>query len=70
MAEDERSAVKHRLTEQLAYELWERRGRPHGSSEIDWFAAEKSLEDMLGYSALTFNASSTEPKELLPSMAR
>jgi hypothetical protein len=27
----------------LAYELWERRGRPVGSPEIDWYAAESAL---------------------------
>jgi hypothetical protein len=25
-----------------AYELWERRGRPFGSPEIDWYAAERA----------------------------
>ncbi len=33
----------HELTAKLAYQFWERRGRPFGSSEIDWFAAEKAL---------------------------
>lgn len=33
----------HRLTSQLAYQLWERRGRPLGSPEVDWYAAEKAL---------------------------
>lgn len=34
--------------EVLAYELWEARGCPEGSSEEDWFAAEAQLtwEDM------------------------
>jgi Protein of unknown function (DUF2934) len=27
----------------LAYELWERRGRPLGSPEVDWYAAERAL---------------------------
>jgi DUF2934 family protein len=27
----------------LAYELWERRSRPFGSPEIDWYAAEREL---------------------------
>jgi Protein of unknown function (DUF2934) len=27
----------------LAYELWERRGGPLGSPEIDWYAAESAL---------------------------
>jgi Protein of unknown function (DUF2934) len=33
----------HELTEKLAYEYWERRGRPLGSPEIDWSAAERAL---------------------------
>ena len=33
----------HELTEKLAYQYWERRGRPFGSPEIDWFLAEKAL---------------------------
>ncbi len=28
---------------ELAYELWARRGRPLGSPEIDWYAAESAL---------------------------
>lgn len=27
----------------LAYESWERRGRPAGSPEIDWYAAERAM---------------------------
>ena len=27
----------------LAYQLWESRGRPLGSPEIDWYAAERKL---------------------------
>jgi hypothetical protein len=27
----------------LAYQFWERRGRPLGSPEIDWYAAESAL---------------------------
>jgi hypothetical protein len=28
---------------ELAYELWEARGRPHGSAEEDWLEAEQRL---------------------------
>jgi Protein of unknown function (DUF2934) len=28
----------------LAYELWERRGCPLGSPEVDWLAAEQALQ--------------------------
>jgi hypothetical protein len=31
--------------ERLAYELWETRGRPNGSSELDWLRAEQILRE-------------------------
>jgi hypothetical protein len=32
----------------LAYALWEQRGRPDGSPEVDWFNAESALnQDVL-----------------------
>ena len=40
----------HELTEKLAYEHWERRGRPLGSPEVDWAAAEKTLAPSFKYS--------------------
>lgn len=43
----------HELTEKLAYELWERRGCPLGSPEVDWVAAEQALRDSLTNSNLT-----------------
>ena len=33
----------HAVTAKRAYQLWEQRGRPFGSPEVDWFAAEKAL---------------------------
>jgi len=27
----------------LAYKLWEKRGRPFGSPDVDWFAAERAV---------------------------
>jgi Protein of unknown function (DUF2934) len=33
----------HEEIARLAYELWERRGRPLGSPEIDWYAATSGL---------------------------
>jgi hypothetical protein len=32
----------HEVTAKLAYELWERRGCPLGSPEVDWRAAEQA----------------------------
>jgi hypothetical protein len=40
----------HDLTEQLAYQHWESRGRPLGSPDIDWFAAERALTASRRYS--------------------
>jgi hypothetical protein len=28
-----------------AYELWEMRGQPHGTPEVDWLAAELLMRD-------------------------
>lgn len=36
---------RHDDVEKLAYKLWERRGRPTGSPEVDWHAAERALRD-------------------------
>jgi len=41
----------HSVAEKLAYEYWERRGRPLGSPEIDWAAAEKTLASSFRFSA-------------------
>lgn len=43
------------VTAKLAYELWERRGRPLGSPEVDWFAAEKALASAQRDSKLDFS---------------
>jgi hypothetical protein len=34
---------RHEFVEKLAYELWEQRGRPLGSPDVDWFAAEQAV---------------------------
>jgi len=38
---------RHELVQKLAYQHWEKRGRPLGSPEIDWFAAEIDLREYL-----------------------
>ena len=38
---------RHELVQKLAYQLWEKRGSPLGSPEIDWFAAEKAVRAYL-----------------------
>jgi hypothetical protein len=34
---------RHEFVAKLAYELWAQRGRPFGSPEVDWFAAEQAV---------------------------
>ncbi len=34
----------HEQIVSLAHSLWEQRGCPEGSSEVDWFEAEKELQ--------------------------
>lgn len=38
---------RHELIAKLAYKLWEGRGRPFGSPEVDWFAAERAVYSSL-----------------------
>lgn len=34
---------RHEFVAKLAYKLWEERGRPLYSPEVDWFAAERAV---------------------------
>jgi hypothetical protein len=34
---------RHEFVAELAYRLWEQRGRPFGSPDVDWFAAEQAV---------------------------
>ena len=36
----------HRAVAEMAYGLWEQRGRPQGSSEADWLEAEAALKPL------------------------
>lgn len=38
---------RHELVAKLAYQLWEKRGRPIGSPEVDWLAAEQTVYSSL-----------------------
>ena len=43
---------RHELVTKVAYELWERRGRPVGSPDVDWLAAEQAVHASLVASGL------------------
>lgn len=43
---------RHEFVAKLAYQLWEKRGRPIGSPEVDWFAAEQAVYSSLQASGL------------------
>lgn len=43
---------RHEFVAKLAYELWEQRGRPFGSPEVDWFAAERAVYASLAASGM------------------
>jgi hypothetical protein len=43
---------RHEFVSKLAYKLWEERGRPLGSPEVDWFAAERAVYSSLVASGL------------------
>jgi hypothetical protein len=55
---------RHEFVAKLAYKLWEERGRPLGSPEVDWFAAERAV-----YSALVASGLVTASKNVPQNMA-
>lgn len=54
---------RHEFVAKLAYKLWEERGRPLGSPEVDWFAAERAVYSGLVGSGLV-GPSATEPARM------
>jgi hypothetical protein len=42
------SNIFHAQIEELAYQFWEERGKPLGSSDEDWFRAERELRHHFG----------------------
>jgi hypothetical protein len=53
----------HEATAKLAYQLWDRRGRPFGSPEEDWFAAEEFLAQRDPHLGLPLNGMTLEANE-------
>ncbi len=43
---------RHELVAKVAYKLWEDRGRPFGSPDVDWLAAERAVYSSLVASGL------------------
>jgi hypothetical protein len=43
---------RHEFVAKVAYKLWEERGRPFGSPDVDWFAAERAVYSSLVTSGL------------------
>ena len=43
---------RHEFIAKLAYTLWAQRGRPLGSPDVDWFAAEQAVYASLAASGM------------------
>jgi hypothetical protein len=53
----------------LAYKLWVQRGRPLGSPDVDWFAAEQAVYASL-VAAGTITSSSNDPQNIRKEIGR
>jgi hypothetical protein len=54
---------RYEFVERLAYKLWERRGSPFGSPDVDWFAAERAVYASLIVSGM-ITPSPDDPRNL------
>ena len=54
---------RHEFVAKLAYKLWEQRGRPLGSPDVDWFAAEQAVYASLVASG-TITPSPDDPQNM------
>jgi len=54
---------RHEFVAKLAYKLWEGRGRPLGSPDVDWFAAERAVYASLAASGM-ITASPDDPQNM------
>ena len=43
---------RHEFVAKVAYKFWEERGRPFGSPDVDWLAAERAVYSLLVASGL------------------
>jgi len=53
---------RHEFVAKLAYKLWEERGHPFGSPELDWFAAERAVYSALVASGLVAPSAIDPPR--------
>ena len=60
---------RHEFVAKLAYGLWDERGRPFGSPEVDWFAAERAVYLSLLASGL-IAASANGPEDMAEKIYR
>lgn len=60
---------RHEFVSKLAYTLWEARGRPFGSPEVDWFRAERAVYSSLVVSGLVA-PSANDPQHLAEKIYR
>jgi hypothetical protein len=54
---------RHEFVAKLAYELWTQRGRPFGSPDVDWFAAEQAVYKSLAASGM-ITPSPSDPQNM------
>lgn len=60
---------RHEFVAKLAYSLWEERGRPLGSPDVDWFAAEQAVYSSLLASGLV-TPSANGPQDMAEKIYR
>jgi hypothetical protein len=60
---------RHEFVTKLAYTLWEQRGRPLGSPDVDWFAAEQVVYASLVASGMII-PSSNDPQNIAEEIYR
>ncbi len=60
---------RHEFVAKLAYKLWEQRGRPFGSPDVDWFAAEKAVYASLAASGM-ITSSPNDPQNMCEKIYR
>src|ERR1700679_3223019 len=59
---------RYEFIAKLAYKLWEQRGRPFGSPDVDWFAAEQAVYPSLRDDARAYSTVIESPNLRLKKM--